>query len=118
MHRIGTDEEVNMGALKIQAPIGSLANEYLIAKTIEDRLQPDASSFFQFPRSQSLYAFKEGGLYLMTAASDSGMTLIDVVNTYKKLLGKVPELVAIYYTSRMLRYVRLCVDNYYLVKIV
>ena len=40
----------------------------------------------------------------MTAASDSGMTLIDVVNTYKKIMGNVPELVAIYYTSRMLRH--------------
>ena len=40
----------------------------------------------------------------MTAGSDSGMNLIDVVNTYKKLTGNVPELVAIYYTSRMLKH--------------
>jgi hypothetical protein len=40
----------------------------------------------------------------MTAASDSGMTLIDVVNTYKKIMGNVPELVSIYFTSRMLNH--------------
>jgi hypothetical protein len=32
------------------------------------------------------------------------MTLIDVVNTYKKLTGNVPELIVIYYTSRMLQH--------------
>lgn len=40
----------------------------------------------------------------MTAGSESGKTLIDVVNTYKKLTGNVPELIAIYYTSRMLEH--------------
>ena len=40
----------------------------------------------------------------MTAASTSGMNLIDVVNTYRKVVGNVPELVAIYYTSRMLKH--------------
>jgi hypothetical protein len=43
----------------------------------------------------------------MTAGSDSGMTLIDVVNTYKKITGNVPELLAIYYTSRMLKHLEL-----------
>ena len=43
----------------------------------------------------------------MTAGSNSGMTLIDVVNTYKKITGNVPELLAMYYTSRMLKHLEL-----------
>ena len=43
-------------------------------------------------------------IFSMTAASNSGMTLIDAVNTYKKAVGNVPELIAIYYTSRMLKH--------------
>ena len=41
----------------------------------------------------------------MTAGSDSGMNLIDVVNTYKKMTGNVPEIIAIYFTSRMLKHI-------------
>ena len=102
---IEIDGEAEQFALKIQAPIGSLAHEYCILQRIEDRLRPDAASVFPYPRPKSLYAFKEGGTFLMTAASDSGFTLIDVVNVFNKILGKVPEPVAIYYTSRMLRHI-------------
>jgi len=99
-----TDERGHSDALKIQAPIGSLAHEYSLSMSIEDRVKPDDSGFYPFPRSRALHAFSEGGLFSMTAGSDSGMTLIDVVNTYKKIMGNVPELVAIYYTSRMLKH--------------
>ena len=98
------DDEGHSDAIKIQAPIGTLAHEYSLLLRIEKRVSPDPSGFYPFPRSRALYAFSEGGLFSMTAASDSGMTLIDVVNTYKKIMGNVPELVAIYYTSRMLRH--------------
>ena len=98
------DESGQSDALKIQAPIGSLAHEYSLLMRIEDRVEPDERGFYPFPRSRALYAYSEGGLFSMTAGSDSGMNLIDVVNTYKKLTGNVPELVAIYYTSRMLKY--------------
>ena len=94
-------------ALKVQAPIGSLAHEYSILLRMEDRIDHDALEFYPFPRSRALYAFSEGGLFSMTAGSDSGMTLIDVVNTYKKITGNVPELLAMYYTSRMLRHLDL-----------
>ena len=92
------------GALKIQAPIGSLAHEYSVLLRLEERIRLDSSGFYPFPQSQALYAFKEGGLFVMTAGSDSGMTLLDVVNTCNKSIGSVPEMVAIYYTSRMLRH--------------
>ena len=102
---IEIDGEAEKFALKIQAPIGSLAHEYCILQRIEDRLRPDVASFFPYPRPKSLYAFTEGGTFLMTAASDSGFTLVDVANIFNKIIGKVPELVAIYYTSRMLEHI-------------
>lgn len=102
---IEIDGEAEKFALKIQAPIGSLAHEYCILQRIEDRLRPNVASFFPYPRPKSLYAFKEGGTFLMTAASYSGFTLLDVVNIFNKIIGKVPELVAIYYTSRMLEHI-------------
>jgi hypothetical protein len=98
------DKKSQSDALKIQAPIGSLAHEYSILLLVEDRIQPQPFEFYPFPRSRALHAFKEGGVFSMTAGSESGMTLIDVVNTYKKLTGNVPELIAIYYTSRMLEH--------------
>ncbi len=101
------DETGRSDALKIQAPIGSLAHEYSVLLHVEDRVRPKTSAFYPFPRSRALYAFAEGGLFSMTAASDSGMTLIDVVNTYKKIMGNVPELVSIYFTSRMLNHLEL-----------
>ena len=101
------DETGESDALKVQAPIGSLAHEYSILLRIEDRMEPNASDFYPFPRSLALYAYSEGGLFSMTAGSDSGMTLIDVVNTYKKITGNVPELLAMYYTSRMLKHLEL-----------
>ena len=97
----GEEDEGQSDALKIQAPIGSLAHEYSILSKAGERIQPDLHGFYPFPRPQALYAFSEGGLFLMTAGSDSGMTLVDVANTFR---GNVPELIALYYTSRMLRH--------------
>jgi hypothetical protein len=99
-----SSEESHNDALKIQAPIGSLAHEYATLLKLEERVDLDDSGFYPFPQPQSLYAFSEGGLFVMTAGSDSGMTLVDVVNTYNESIGNVPELVAVYYTSRMLRH--------------
>eukprot|EP00804_Cyclotella_cryptica_P024138 CCRYP_015577-RA/>CCRYP_015577-RA protein AED:0.13 eAED:0.13 QI:0/1/0.66/1/1/1/3/321/1383 len=99
-----SSEECNNDAFKIQAPIGSLAHEYSTLLKLEERIDLDDSGFYPFPQPQALYAFSEVGLFVMTAGSDSGMTLVDVVNTYNKSIGNVPEMVAIYYTSRMLRH--------------
>jgi len=99
------------GALKIQAPIGSLAHEFSILSKVRDRIKPDANGFHAFPRPKALYAFAEGGLFLMSAGSNSGMTLVDVVNTYNKIRGNVPELIALYYTSRMLRHLESLHEN-------
>lgn len=105
------DDTNQSDALKIQAPIGSLAHEYSVLLRVEDRIQPPTSAFYPFPRSRALYAFAEGGLFSMTAGSHSGMNFIDVVNTYKKIMGNVPELIAIYYTSRMLKHLETLHQN-------
>ena len=106
-----SNEKCQRRALKIQAPIGSLAHEYSLLLEVEERVQPDPSGFYPFPRSEALYAFSQGGLFMMTAGSESGMNLIDVANTYKKIMGNVPELLAIYYTSRMLRHLEVLHEN-------
>ena len=97
-------KEYQNDALKIQAPIGSLAHEYSILLRLEEKINLDSSGFYPFPQPQALYAFSEGGLFVMSAGSDSGMTLLDVVNTCKKSIGNVPEILAIYYTTRMVKH--------------
>eukprot|EP00559_Dactyliosolen_fragilissimus_P004636 CAMPEP_0184860566 /NCGR_PEP_ID=MMETSP0580-20130426/5433_1 /TAXON_ID=1118495 /ORGANISM="Dactyliosolen fragilissimus" /LENGTH=922 /DNA_ID=CAMNT_0027357717 /DNA_START=75 /DNA_END=2840 /DNA_ORIENTATION=+ len=103
-------------ALKFQKPTGSLAFEYEILKTIEKRnseyeesliktrfsrrkTKSKSISYHQFPKALSFIGFKNGGILGMTAGSSSGVNLIDIVNIHH---FSVPELIAIYYTSRML----------------
>ena len=109
-------------ALKIQSPLGCLAWEYKILCILEERIRSSTVAnqnsirrpirhstkrykedneikLIPFPRALSFVAFSDGGTLGMTAGSDSGLTLIDVINLYD---GKVPELIAIHYTSRML----------------
>ncbi len=99
------------GAIKIQAPIGTLAHEFSILSKVRDRIKPHANGFHAFPRPRALYAFAEGGLFLMSAGSNSGMTIVDVANTYNRIRGNVPELIAIYFTSRMLRHLESLHEN-------
>merc|ERR1712113_1194938 len=56
---------------------------------------------YPYPSPLSFVAFKDGGVLGMTAGSSSGLNLVDIVNIHR---GSVPELIAIYYTSRMLLY--------------
>jgi hypothetical protein len=89
-------------ALKIQRPTNCLAWEYQILRTIDSRLSANMSgrenpSSHPFPRPISFSIFSDGGICSMTAAS--GINLVDVVNAHK---NTVPELIAIYYTARML----------------
>jgi len=114
-----TDQDI---ALKIQSPLGCLAWEYKILCILEERIRSSTVAnqksirrpirhstkrykedneikLIPFPRALSFVAFSDGGTLGMTAGSDSGLNLIDVINLYD---GKVPELIAIHYTSRML----------------
>lgn len=124
--RKGTCDRKRFVAVKIQQPIGSLAWEYHILTKLEERLpenkglrrsrryrqesfnDPDISMKIEqnasaFPKALSLCAYSDGGLLGMTAGSQSGLNLVDVVNTFRKAgAGSVPELLAIHYTSKML----------------
>jgi hypothetical protein len=89
-------------ALKIQRPTSCLAWEYNILKMINNRLsvsmqRKDISHMPPFPRPLAFSLFSDGGVLSMTAGS--GINLLDVTNAHK---GTVPELLAIYYTSRMI----------------
>ena len=63
------------------------------------------SDFHPVLQSRALYVFEEGGLFSMSAGSDSDMTLIDVANPYQQITGTVPKIVAMYYTAQMLRHI-------------
>ena len=94
-------------ALKIQSPTGSLAHEFHILGCLEKRLQKRRRSKLQtsstFPRPINFVAYGNGGLLTMTTASRSGFNLIDLVNVYRTSEGgPVPELIVLFYASRML----------------
>ena len=95
-------------AVKSQAPVECLAWEYVVLERLRDR----TLSFFErtgkrypYPRPLAFVNLADGALLSMTAASGSGLNLVDLVNVYKVATGKaVPELVALHYTSRMLHH--------------
>eukprot|EP00978_Attheya_sp_CCMP212_P038913 scaffold197559_cov51-Attheya_sp.AAC.1 len=114
-------------AVKVQSPTGCLASEFSLLQKIEQRILPRWSSSkqarsrasslrsehnnlvengeltFPFPRPRCFVAFADGGLLGMTAASKSGLTLVDLVNAHRiGGGGPVPELVAMHYATRML----------------
>lgn len=91
----GQRQEHDRFALKVQSPVGCLAWEYLVL----DKLKYRVTDNNMFPEASSINFFSNGGAIQMTAGSESGFNLLDVVNLYK---GNVPELIAIHYTHRML----------------
>lgn len=83
----------------------TLAWEYEVLQKIEERINPKqfGSSPFPYPKPLSCLKLADGGMFCMTAASDSGLNLVDIVNLYKYKLGEnVPELVVLHYTVKML----------------
>lgn len=93
-HNKQNDEDEKF-ALKVQIPVGCLAWEFKVLEKLKAR----ADDNDMFPEASSINFFSDGGAIQMTAGSESGFNLLDVVNLYK---GNVPELIAIYYTHRML----------------
>jgi hypothetical protein len=96
-------------ALKVQSPTGCLAHEFHILSCLEKRMKSkgyfDAQSTNMFPRPLHFVAHGDGSLLAMTTASRSGLNLIDLVNLYHKLEGgQVPELLVMFYVSKMLQY--------------
>jgi len=82
-------------ALKVQSPVGCLAWEFMVLERLKTRLK----DFNLIPYVASISIFADGGAMQMTAGSQTGFTLLDLVNLYK---GGVPELLAIHYTHKML----------------
>lgn len=101
------DPKERVVAMKIQSPTGSLAWEYLILKRLFKRLTHsglDVSSY-PFPNAAAFANYSNGAVLGMTAGSNSGLTLLDIVNLHKSSgLGPVPELLAVHYTARMLEH--------------
>jgi|Transcript_22556 hypothetical protein len=56
-----------------------------------------------FPRALSFFEFGDGAVLGMMAGSLSALNLVDIVNAHRLTGGSpVPELIALYYTARML----------------
>jgi len=92
-------------ALKVQSPVGCLAWEFEILRRLNLRVSKqkrnvrDKEEMIPYPQVLSFVAFSDGGVLGMTAGSDMGLNLVDLVNTYEEA---IPELLAVYYTSKML----------------
>jgi hypothetical protein len=94
-------------AVKAQAPTDCLAWEYEILQRVEQRISKEQGAL-AFPKAVSFISLADGGMVSMTAGSSSGLNLVDLANAYRVKLGEpVPEIVALHYTSRMLRHVEL-----------
>jgi hypothetical protein len=95
-------------ALKVQSATGCLAWEYEILQRVEQRVASKQSGHYAFPRALSFISLADGGMLSMTAGSKSGLNLVDLANVYKMKLGEpVPEMIALHYTSRMLKHLEL-----------
>mmetsp|Transcript_39939 Transcript_39939/g.45452 ORF Transcript_39939/g.45452 Transcript_39939/m.45452 type:complete len:424 (+) Transcript_39939:1422-2693(+) len=91
-------------AVKAQAPTDCLAWEYVLMKRLEERIGGAIDS--PFPKPLSFVSLSDGGLLSMSAGSKTGMNLVDICNVYRmREGGSVPELVALHYTSRMLKHI-------------
>jgi hypothetical protein len=95
-------------AIKVQSPTDSLAWEYEVLQRLEDRMSKHGmvGTSNAYPRPLGFISLADGGILSMSAASDSGLNLVDLSNIYKLKLGEpVPELIALHYTSQMLNIV-------------
>lgn len=102
---VETHPEQSTIAVKAQSPTDCLAWEFEILRSVEQRIGSKESGSGPFPRALTFLALADGGVLSMTAGSKSGLNLVDLVNLYKVKLGEpVPELIALYYTSRMLKH--------------
>mmetsp|Transcript_17397 Transcript_17397/g.42616 ORF Transcript_17397/g.42616 Transcript_17397/m.42616 type:complete len:297 (+) Transcript_17397:3467-4357(+) len=92
-------------AVKSQTPTSCLALEYQCLRRLEERVGSN-HGFHPFPKPLSFVSLADGGILSMTAGSKSGLNIVDLANIYRVKLGEtVPELVALHYTSRMLKHV-------------
>jgi hypothetical protein len=97
-------------AVKIQKPAGCLASEYEIMRKLSVRLDekfPKACGE-SFPRALSYMSLADGAIMSMSAASASGLNLIDLCNVYKvRLECETPGIIILHYAARMLYHLEL-----------
>mmetsp|Transcript_26156 Transcript_26156/g.60121 ORF Transcript_26156/g.60121 Transcript_26156/m.60121 type:complete len:289 (-) Transcript_26156:585-1451(-) len=93
-------------AVKVQSPTGCLALEYTILRDLDLRMKRAGKNTNFLPKPFSFHAYSNGSLLGMTAGSQNGINLLDIVNIHKTCGGShgVPELLVIHYTSRMLQH--------------
>ena len=98
-------------AVKAQSPSGCLAWEFEVLENLYKRLRNTSTEGFPFPIPLAYLGLEDGALFTMSAVSTSGITLLDLVNNYKSAdhVGgdRMPEILAIHYTSRMLHHIEL-----------
>ena len=109
---LSVDSEINESvAVKAQASTPTLAMEYEMLKRIELRIgkrwAPDKVLPFPFPKPLSFVALADGGMMSMTAASEYGLTLLDLVNLYRQCNEKIEDLIPLHYASRMMHHLEL-----------
>ena len=96
----------NQVAVKAQAPIGSLAWEYVILSRLYERFRNGVGSQkrLPFPKPLSFVSLADGAFLTMEAVSSSGLNFIDLVNVHRQSRGEpaLPEVLALHYVSRML----------------
>jgi hypothetical protein len=102
---VENDSDQSIIAVKAQSPIDCLAWEFEILRSVEQRIRCKESGSGPFPWALTFLALADGGVLSMTAGSKSGLNLVGLVNLYQVKLGEpIPELIALYYTSRMLKH--------------
>lgn len=91
-------------AMKSQTMSDSLAWEYEILLKLQERVGTKKNHQYPFPAPHSFLSLQDGSVMTMSPASTTGLTLLDLVNNYKTSVNHsvVPEILAIYYASRML----------------
>ena len=103
---VDVNAEASTVAVKVESPTESLPWEYSLLRKLEERLWRKDLDYYPFPRAHAFMMLNDGAILSMTAASQSGLNLVDLVNVYRVKLGEpVPELVALHFTSRLLKHV-------------
>ena len=93
-------------AVKAESPTDCLPWEYELLRSLEERVRCQSLQYYPFPRAHAFMMLNDGAILSMTAGSQSGLNLVDLVNVYKVKLGEpVPELIALHFTSRLLKHV-------------
>ena len=102
----GVSTDASTVAVKAESPTDCLPWEYELLRSLEERVCCLSHEYYPFPRAHAFIMLNDGAILSMTAGSQSGLNLVDLVNVYKVKLGEpVPELIALHFTSRLLKHV-------------